>query len=78
MARPGEGTIPATLPMVYSCDDGCDVGEDSAAPVSDDYPAGRNAFTGRIKGVQLDIRGAESFDHLVDPEDAIRIAMARQ
>ena len=74
----GEGSIPATVPMVYSCDDGCDVGEDSAAPVSDDYPAGRNAFTGRIKGVQLDITGAESFDHLVDPEDAIRIAMARQ
>jgi arylsulfatase len=64
--------------MLYSCDDGCDVGEDSAAPVSDDYPAARNAFTGRIKGVQLDISGAESLDHLVDPADAIRIAMARQ
>jgi len=47
-------------------------------PVSDDYPAGRNAFTAGSKGVQLDITGAESFDHLVDPEDAIRIAMARQ
>jgi arylsulfatase len=77
-AKAGEGTIPATLPMLYSCDDGCDVGEDSAAPVSDDYPAGRNAFTGRIKGVQLDISGAESIDHLLDPEEVIRIALARQ
>jgi arylsulfatase len=74
----GQGAIPATLAMLYSCDEGCDVGEDSAAPVSDDYPAGRNAFTGRIKAVQLDISGAESLDHLVDPETAIRIAMARQ
>jgi len=77
-AKVGEGTVGATLAMIYSCDDGCDIGEDSAAPVSKDYGAYANAFSGRIKGVQLDISGAESLDHLVKPEDAIRIAMARQ
>jgi arylsulfatase len=74
----GEGAVPATLAMLYSADDGCDVGEDSAAPVAEDYPPYANGFNGRIKGVQLDISGAVSLDHLVKPDDAIRIAMARQ
>ena len=68
-----------TLAFVYSADDGCDVGEDSGAPVSEDYGATGNAFNGRIKGVQIAIaEAAESVDHLVKPEDAIWIAMARQ
>ena len=33
----GEGTVPMTQAMVFSADDGCDVGEDSGAPVSPDY-----------------------------------------
>jgi len=75
----GEGEVGMTLPMVYSADDGLDVGEDSGAPVSEDYGATGNAFNGQIKGVQLAIaEDAESVDHLVKPEDAIRIAMARQ
>lgn len=75
----GEGDIPATLAMVYSADDGCDVGEDSGAPVSEDYGPRGNGFNGRIKGVQLDIsEGAQSAAHLVKPEEAMRIAMSRQ
>jgi arylsulfatase len=75
----GEGVIPATLAMVFSADDGCDVGEDSGAPVSADYGPHGNAFNGRVKGVQLAIaEAAEDSDHLVSPEDAIRMAMARQ
>jgi arylsulfatase len=74
-----EGEVAMTLPMVFSADDGLDVGEDSGAPVSEDYGPTGNAFNGRIKGVQLAIaEDAESADHLVKPEDAIRIAMARQ
>lgn len=74
-----EGVVPTTLAMVYSADDGCDVGEDSGAPVSEDYGPRGNAFNGRIRGVQLAIAEAsESVDHLVKAEDAIRIAMARQ
>jgi arylsulfatase len=38
-----------------------------------------NAFNGEVKGVQLAIaEAAEDADHRIDPEDAIRIAMARQ
>jgi arylsulfatase len=75
----GEGEIAATLPIIFSADDGCDVGEDSGAPVSPEYGPKGNAFNGRIMGVQLSIIDApENADHMVDPEDAIRVAMARQ
>jgi arylsulfatase len=75
----GEGSVPMTQAMVFSADDGCDVGADSGAPVSPDYGPKDNAFNGRVKGVQLAIAdAAESVDHLVSPEDAMRIAMARQ
>jgi arylsulfatase len=75
----GEGKIPLTQAMIFSADDGCDVGEDTGAPVSPDYGPLVNRFNGRVKGVQLAIAdAAENSDHLVKPEDAIRIAMARQ
>ena len=68
-----------TQAMVFSADDGCDVGEDSGAPVSQDYGPRRNAFNGRVKGVQIAIAdAAEAAGHLVSPEEAVRIAMARQ
>ena len=75
----GQGAIPMTHAVVFSADDGCDVGQDGGAPVTKDYPAVDNAFNGRVKGVQLAIAdAAESTDHLVLVEDALRIAMARQ
>jgi len=75
----GEGKVAATAAMVFSADDGCDVGEDTGAPVSPDYGPRGNAFSGRVKGVQIAIaEAAEAVDHLVSPEEAIRIAMARQ
>ncbi len=75
----GEGAVPMTQAMVFSADDGCDVGVDTGAPVSPDYGSQGNAFNGRVKGVQLAIgEAAESSDHLVSPEEAIRVAMARQ
>jgi len=75
----GEGDVQATLAMIFSADDGCDVGEDTGAPVSSDYGPHGNGFNGQIRGVQLAITDvAESTDHVIKPEDAIRIAMARQ
>ncbi len=75
----GEGDIPMTLAMIFSADDGCDVGLDSGAPVSQDYGPQGNGFNGKIKGVQIAIAdAAENSDHLVDPQEAVRIAMARQ
>jgi len=75
----GEGKIAATAAMVFSADDGCDVGVDTGSPVSPDYGSRGNEFSGRVKGVQLAIaEAAVSVDHLVSPEEAVRIAMARQ
>jgi arylsulfatase A-like enzyme len=75
----GEGTVEATAAMVFSADDGCDVGQETGAPVSPDYGPRGNAFSGRVKGVQIAIAdAAESLDQLVSPEEAVRIAMARQ
>ncbi len=77
--KAGEGKVPATEPMLFSADDGCDVGVDTGAPVSPDYGSRGNEFSGKIKGVQLAIaEDAVSVDHMVSPEDAMRIAMARQ
>ena len=54
-----------------------DVGRDDLSPVTDDYPAGDNAFTGTIKWIELEA-GDDSHDHLIDPQDFIRVAMWRQ
>jgi arylsulfatase A-like enzyme len=77
--KAGEGRVAATAAIVFSADDGLDVGEDSGAPVSPDYGPTGNEFNGRIRGIQLAIsEAAESVDHLVSPEQAIHIALARQ
>ena len=47
--------------------------------MSPDYGPHGNGFNGKVKGVQLAIaEAADSVDHLVKPEDAMRLAMARQ
>jgi arylsulfatase len=53
------------------------VGSDSATPVSDDYGPTDSTFTGRIHWIQLDADAADA-DHLISPEERLRVAMARQ
>jgi arylsulfatase A-like enzyme len=75
----GEGNVGATAAMVFSADECCDVGVDTASPVSPDYGPHGNEFSGHVKGVQLAIaEDAVSLDHLVSPEEAVRIAMSMQ
>ena len=75
----GEGKVAATAAMIFSADDGCDVGQDTGSPVSPEYGPRGNEFTGRVKGVQIAVaEAAEDKDHLITPEDALRVAMARQ
>lgn len=77
--KAGEGDIGNTLAFIFSADDGCDIGEDSGAPVTPDYAASHNRFNGEVKGIQLAIaEAAQQEDHKVDPEHALRMAMARQ
>ncbi len=75
----GEGRVEGTVPMVFSADETADVGSDTASPVSDDYRSETSAFTGTVNWVQLDIdEAAEDLDHLITPEERLRVAMARQ
>lgn len=75
----GIGHVAATASTVFSADDGCDVGCDTGSPVSPDYGPRGNAFNGTVRGIQLAIADiAEEADHMVAPEEAVRVAMARQ
>jgi arylsulfatase A-like enzyme len=73
----GEGRIGATVPMIYSGDETCDVGRDTGTPVSEDYTSSASEFTGKIYWVQLDA-GDDSHDHLVSPEALMRVATTIQ
>ena len=75
----GSGRVEGTVPMLFSADETTDVGSDTATPVSDDYGPTNSEFTGKVRWVQLDIdAAAEDTDHLISPEERLRVAMARQ
>jgi arylsulfatase A-like enzyme len=77
--KTGEGRVEGTVPMIFSGDETCDVGSDTASPVTDDYTSEGSRFTGTIEWVQIDIdEAAEDLDHLISPEERLKIAMARQ
>jgi arylsulfatase A-like enzyme len=74
-----EGRVEGTVPMLFSADETTDVGSDTATPVSDDYGPKDSEFTGDIHWVQIGVdEAAEDVDHLISPEERLRIAMARQ
>jgi arylsulfatase len=73
----GTGRIEATQAMVFSADETTDVGYESGTTVSPDYTLETSRFTGKINWVQIDL-GDDNHDHLIDPEERLRIIMARQ
>ena len=73
----GEGRIGATVPMIYSGDETCDVGLDSGTPVSDDYSSAESHFSGKVTWVQLDA-GIDDHDHLISDAERLRVATAMQ
>ena len=78
-SKVGEGRVEMTVPMVFSADETTDVGTDSATPVSDDHGSTGTEFTGRVNWVQIDVdEAAEDIDHLISPEERLRVAFARQ
>jgi arylsulfatase len=71
--------VDGTEPMIFSGDETTDVGADTGTPVSDDYNAGENGFTGTVHRVAISIGAdAEDQDHQVSPDDWFRLVMARQ
>lgn len=73
----GSGRVELTVPMGFSADEACDVGCDTGSPASPDYGPSGNRFTGTIDWVQIDI-GEDSHDHLITPEDRLKLAMGKQ
>ncbi len=73
----GEGRVGATVPMIFSFDETCDVGSESGSTVTDDYTAGTSRFNGVINWIQLD-QGGDDTDHFITAEARLRVAMARQ
>jgi hypothetical protein len=51
-----EGRIARTQPMIFSADETADVGEDDATPVTEDYKAYDNKFTGKILQVTIEVK----------------------
>ena len=77
--KTGEGRVAGTVPMMFSGDETCDIGSDTASPVSDDYTSEDSRFNGSVDWVQIYIdEAAEDVDHLISPEERLKIAMARQ
>ncbi len=74
----GKGRVDFTQPMIFSADETTDIGYESGTPVSPDYAVGSSSkFTGKIHWVQIDV-GKDDHDHFIDPEERLRVAMARQ
>ena len=73
----GTGRVEATEPMIFSADETTDIGHETGTTVTADYTAHTSRFTGKINWVQLDA-GDDDHDHFIDPDERLRIAMARQ
>ena len=44
------------MPFALSGDEGVDVGTDNETPVTEEYPEGRNHFTGKIHKVTVELK----------------------
>ena len=75
--KTGQGRLDHTEPMVFSADETCDVGNDFGSPVVPGYP--RTKFNGEVRWVEIDIgKDAVNIEHLIEPEQRMRVAMATQ
>jgi arylsulfatase len=61
----------------YSADETCDVGCDTGTAVSEDYTAATSRFMGTVHWVELNA-GDDNHDHLISPEELMRIAITLQ
>jgi len=78
-SKVGEGRVDQTEPFVFSADETLDLGSDDASSVSTDYTPKTSRFTGEVNWVEIDIdEAAEDFDHLITPDELLRVAMGRQ
>jgi arylsulfatase len=75
----GKGRVDRTHRFLFSMDETLEVGCDVGEPVSPDYGSRDNAFSGKIKWVQIDVdAAAKDVDHTIGAEERFSLAMARQ
>jgi arylsulfatase len=59
-------------------DETTDIGTDSATPVSEDHSPKHTAYNGTIKWIKIDLGDDPAdTDHLITPEERLRVAIAR-
>ncbi|MEZ0095270.1 hypothetical protein [Streptacidiphilus sp. EB129] len=73
----GGGRVEHTVPFIFSGDETANVGVDKGTPVAPDYEQLNGQFTGDIHWIQV-TTGSNDADRYIEPEERIRIAMARQ
>lgn len=73
----GKGRVEMTQPMVFSADETTDIGYESGTAVSPDYTVENSKFTGKIHWVQIDA-DKDDHNHMIDPEERLRVAMSLQ
>ncbi len=73
----GTGEVPFTQAMIFSADETTDVGYESGTTVDSEVDERSSRFNGRIEWVQIDL-GDDTQDHLIDPDERLRIMVARQ
>ncbi len=72
--RRGEGRVEQTVPVGFSIDETSDIGRDAGAPVSPDYAAHENRFSGEVNWVHIDLRG-DDHDREISAHERFRAAM---
>ena len=75
----GEGRVEMTEPFAFSADETCDIGMEGGSPVSEDYTAHNNQFSGEVNWVEIDVDAAAlDADHYLIGEERVHVAMALQ
>jgi hypothetical protein len=65
------------VPVGFSIEEMCEVGRDAGSPVSPGYGAHKNAFSGEVNSVHIDIMG-DDHDREVSAEERFQAAMVRE
>jgi arylsulfatase len=73
----GEGRVETTQPFIFSSDEGLDVGYETGTAVAPECDVEHSEFSGGINWVELKV-GEDDHGHLVDPEEYIKVLIARQ
>ena len=73
----GEGRVERTQPLIFSADEGLDVGREIGTAVAPECDVESSEFTGEINWVELKV-GDDDHSHMVDPEELLHVLMTRQ